>query len=156
MAPHNKKYSYGDFTHQSFVDEPAKDFNDTEIVGSCFYQESAYDAGSLSPTPPDPRVVIFPASMRGVVFKRCNLDNVIMPAGNTVVATGAEPCCQRRIRVQNDLEDWALAADNKPLEPVAKKQFQRLGLSIDPKDIPAEKLEKSVTQEAEDQLRVEA
>lgn len=152
MAPVNKQYSYGDFTHQSFVSEPAKDFSNTEIIGSCFYQEAAWDAGGLSPTPPDPRVSIFPAGMTGVVFRRCNLDNVIVPPGNTVITSGAEPCCHRRICVQNDLEDWELDSANKPTEPLAKKLFQELGLSIDPADISKTKLTKSVTDEAQSQL----
>jgi len=118
----NQKYSFKDFMGHNFSTANASEFNNTEIVGSCFYQENKPDAE------------IFPSGMTGVTFKRCNLDNVKVPAGNTVESD----CCNRKIKVQNDLEDWVLDGTNSPVEPVAKKKFIRLGLSIDPTDIPAD------------------
>jgi len=127
-AAQNKKHSFKDFTHRKFVNVDAKEFNNSEIVGTCFYQEG------------DPDQDVFPAGMTGVTFKRCNLDNVKIPAGNFVVTEGWEKCSTRSIKVQNDLEDWILDAENKPVEPVSKEFFIEKGISIDPKDIPAEGL----------------
>lgn len=118
----NTKYSFKDFMGQDFSSVGPTEFNNSEIVGSCFYQEG------------DPEQEIFPVGMIGVTFKRCNLDNVKIPAGNTVESD----CCHRCIKVQNDLEDWILDGTNNPVEPVAKKIFIRLGLSIDPADIPTD------------------
>ena len=126
----NKKYSFKDFTAQSFASVDPSEFNNTEIVGSCFYQEA------------EPDTEVFPAGMVGVTFKRCNLDNVKIPPGNTVEGS----CCHRKIKVQNDLEDWFLDTSLKPVEPMSKKKFIELGISTDPKDIPATKLDKRVTE----------
>lgn len=127
----NEKYSYKDFMGQSFTHLPASDFNNSEIVGSCFYQQAA------------PKTKVFPVGITGVRFIRCNLDNVLIPSGNTV-----EPdCCHRKIMIQNDLEDWLVDDSGKPIEPISKKTFENLGLSIDSKDIPEEKrVGDSVTQ----------
>ena len=134
----NEKYSYGDFSGQRFLEVDPQEFNDSEIVGSCFAQQLPADhAGETLPE-------VFPAAMKGVVFRRCNLDNVLVPPDNTV-----EPsCCRRRIKMQNDLEDWVLNERGEPVKPVAKKAFLRLGLSIDPRDLPDKPLEEPVTERA--------
>ncbi len=132
----NKTYSHGDFTDQTFTDRPAKEFNDTEIVGSCFYQQAGTDT------------VVFPADMKGVTFRRCNLDNVLIPSGCTV----AEDCCTKRIMAQpltpkatkddgdytEGAVDWFVDKDNKPTEPMDKRRFTEEGRSQKPEDIPAE------------------
>jgi hypothetical protein len=120
----NQKYSFKDFTHHKFVKVDPKEFNDTVIVGSCFYQEG------------DPDQKVFPDGMKGVTFKRCNLDNVLIPEGNTV----DKDCTTKRIKVQNDLRDWILDKDNKPVEVMGKEIWESKGLSIDPAEIPATKL----------------
>ena len=134
----NQKYSFKDFIGQDFSSVDASEFNNTEIVGSCFYQENIPDAE------------IFPAGMTGVTFKRCNLDNVKVPTGNTVESD----CCHRKVKAQNDLEDWLLDAENKPTEPMRKVDYIRLGISIDPKDIPAEKIDESIISKTEKELEV--
>lgn len=121
----NKKYSFKDFTHQSFKNSPASDFNDSEVKGSCFYQEAKESDGEVLKD-------IFPDGIMGVVFQRCNLDNVLIPLGNTI----EKDCTHRRIKVQNDLSDWILDDNLKPVEPMDKKQRLIDGRSIDPKDIP--------------------
>jgi hypothetical protein len=132
----NEKYSFGDFTGQDLSSEPPEDFNG-DIVGSCFYQENAPDSE------------IFPSGITSI-FKRCNLDNVKIPAGATVQSESGIDSSSRKINIQNDLEDWVLDESLNPVEPINKKQFQDLGLSIDPNDIPAEKRTgESVTQEKE-------
>jgi len=116
--PQNKKYSFGDFTNQSFVNVSPSEFNNTDIVGSCFYQEH------------HPNSNIFPFGMIGVTFKRCNLDNVIVPVGNSMITEGWEKCTNKKIMVQNDLEDWIL---DESLNPVTKMDG-----TGDPQDIPAQ------------------
>ena len=137
MKP-NEKYSFGDFTGQSFRNRPVEEFNDTEIVGSCFYQEDKPDSQ------------VFPPPMTGVTFRRCNLDNVFIPPGNTVVSEGWEACCQKRIMVfpptprakpnQDDppdaCMDWIVDKGNKPVEPMDRRRFEEEGRSLLPKDIP--------------------
>ena len=125
----NVKYSFQNFCGQSFKDHPVKDFNNSEIKGTCFYQEAKEN---------DVEVLkdIFPDAMIGVVFERCNLDNVLIPNGNTVGMRSSN----QRIKIQADLTDWKLDNTLKPIEPIDKKTRLREGISIDPKDIPVEYL----------------
>lgn len=136
----NEKYSYRDFMNQSFKHIDVSEFNNTTIVGSNFYQE--WKEG-------DRDVVkdIFPDGMTGVVFEKCNLDNVFVPDGNIVIG-GAN----RKIKVQNDLEDWVLDETLKAKEPVSKGEYERLGVSADPKDIPKEKQAKSVLEKKREKI----
>jgi len=39
----NTKYSFKDFLNKNFKDIPVEEFNNTEIIGSCFYQECLED-----------------------------------------------------------------------------------------------------------------
>lgn len=116
----NEKYSFKDFSGRDFSKlDPKKEFNNTEIVGSCFYQENK------------PFSEIFPALMTGVIFKRCNLDNVKIPKGNTIVTDGWEKCCNKQIHVQNDLRDWEVDKDLKAVRPLHDD-----GENSDPAKIP--------------------
>ena len=130
----NTKYSNKDFTGRKLVNTSAIDWNNSEVVNSCFSQET-------------PDTEVFPAGITGVVFQRCNLDNVVVPPTCTV-----EGGCHRRWKVQNDLEDWFIDVDGNPIEPMNKGHFQKLGLSIDPKDIPKVKLEKNIVHEKIEEL----
>jgi hypothetical protein len=131
-APKNEKLSHKDFTHQTFLmDDPAL-WSNTTIVGTCFYQEGDWRD-------------VFPAGMIGVVFERCNLDNCIIPAGNTVVGG-----CNRNIKVQNDMEDWICDAQGKPTEPLNKLMYLRQGIEPDAKWMPEIKLGKSILIEAQE------
>ena len=117
----NEKYSFKDFSGRDFSKlDPKKEFNNTEIVGSCFYQENK------------PFSEIFPALMTGVTFKRCNLDNVKVPAGNTIITEDWEKCCNKQIHVQNDLRDWEVDKDLKAVKPLHND-----GENVDPIKIPA-------------------
>lgn len=132
----NEKYSFKDFTHQTFTSVDASEFDNSEIKGSCFYQETAWDADSLGASAKESRSNVFPPAMTGVTFIRCNLDNCLIPAGNTV----DKSCSERRIRVQNDSEDWVLSdVDFKPTEPIDLVRFTEEAKSIDPADIPPTK-----------------
>ena len=128
----NKKYSYRDLSSRwgKFKDVPAEEINDTEIIGSGFGQNGI------------PYSQCFPEGMKGVLFTSCNLDNCIIPNGNTV----GEGCTNKHHMVMNDGENWIVDEDLKPIEPLKKNRFEALGLSIGPKDIPLTKQTISVTQ----------
>lgn len=115
----NIKYSYRNFNETIFETVDPSEWNNTEIVGSCFYHEN------------EPGTIVFVKGIQGVTFTRCNLDNVYIPEGNTLVE-----CTDKRIKVQNDVEDWIVDEDNKPIEPLHKQRFITEGKSIDPKDLP--------------------
>jgi len=117
----NIKYSYKDFLNQDLTNDDAEGFTG-DIEGSCFYRETL---GSDVP-PFD----VFPSDMTGVTFKRCNLDNCVIPDGNTV-----EGGDNRLIKVQSDGEDWVLDDQKEPVEPVNKKGFIQEGKSIDLGDL---------------------
>jgi len=137
----NEKYSYKDFTGVSLDSIGLSEINNSTVRGSCFYQETSLTASRRD----EIERHVFPETMTGVVFDRCNLDNVYIPSGNTVLPS----CSKRLIQVQNDLEDWILSdADLSPAEPVDKKSFQDLGISISPAQIPATpRSGESITQE---------
>jgi hypothetical protein len=116
----NEKYSYKDFNNQDFSDLDPAEFNNSEIVGSCFHQNRAASR-------------IFPENMTGVTFQGCNLDNTIVPPGNTVEST----CCHKSFGVENDGEYWLLDEDLKPVSPLKPDRYDKLNLSKDPKDLPS-------------------
>lgn len=117
----NEKYSFKDFTHQTFLDVPKDEFTGI-IRGSCFYHEVIDSRTGY--------IEIFP---RGIVctFENCNLDNVFIPS-NCIIKGG----CHRHIKVQNDRMDWETDEQGNPLEPIAKKLFEKYGIPTDPKYIP--------------------
>ncbi len=99
----------------------------TIIYASVFYQEWVEGDTEVEKH-------IFPNTMTGVTFYNCNLDNVYIPLGNTVIGG-----LHRKIKIQNDLDDWELNNDLTPKEPLNKEKRLEAGVSIDPKDIPNEK-----------------
>jgi len=118
-------YSHQDYTGQTIRVPPSG-----EVIGSCFQQA-------------EPDTEVFPPGTVAT-FIKCNLNNCRIPAGCKVVGG-----CNHQHREQNDGEEWILDQDGKPVKPLHHEQFGRLGLSIDPHDIPSRKLEKSVTETAE-------
>lgn len=126
--PLNETYSFQAYPYHglSFKEIPAEDFNNTTIRGSCFYQEWVEG---------DKDVVkdIFPDGMTGVVFVDCNLDNILVPVGNTVVRG-----TNKKLKVQNDFECWILDGKLDPVEPMNKEERLASDVSIDPADIPEE------------------
>ncbi len=123
----NEKYSYKSFKRQSLLSIPAKEFNNTEIIGSCFYQDEPYTN-------------VFPSNITNVIFTGCNLDNCIIPEGATV--TGGT---NKYFKEQNDLEYWLVDNTGKILKPRDEKKFDECKLSKDPKDIPLAKLITPIT-----------
>jgi hypothetical protein len=67
---YNDKYSFRDFTGQTF--SGATDMNNIIIMGSCFSQQTV-------------DTIVFPSNLNGTVFINCNMDNVSIPTGNTVL-----------------------------------------------------------------------
>ena len=115
----DSKHSYRDYLCRSFVDRPAEEFSDQHIVKTCFAQQ-------------EPDTLVFPDGVRGLTLSYCDLTNVLIPDGVTIV----EGCLVQSVKVQNDGNDWVLDAEKKPVEPVNKKYLESQGMSVDPADIP--------------------
>lgn len=97
--------------------------NGINIYGSSFAKEN-------------PDTMVFSPSMTGVTFYDCNLDNVFIPPGNTVVGG-----TQRRYLIQNDLNDWLVTAQNIPTMPLNFEAFQQYNLPIPlPINIPLQRV----------------
>lgn len=88
-------------------------------------------ASNFSQETPDSH--IFRDNMNGVTFIKCNLMNVYIPSGNTVI-----DCQTQRFKVQRDARDWFIDADGNPTEVVSRKYWESIGYSVDPADIPTE------------------
>ena len=88
-------YSHKDFTGQSLKD--CDDLNGLTITGSCFAQEKI-DSD------------IFPDVMTGATFVNCNLDNCLIPSGNTI-----EGGSHRRYK-SFDGVDWLVDENNTPVK----------------------------------------
>lgn len=124
----NWKFSCKDFTDKSLKKVSVKELNNTIIIGSCFYQNNEIDdVAELKD--------IFPDGMTGVTFKNCNLDNVYIPVGNTLI-----DCVNKLIKKQNDGFHWKIdKKSNKFEKPINELFFDEQGWSKDPKDIPEKK-----------------
>ena len=117
-----------EFSHRVFKIPQVEIPNDTVVYASSFYQEGFLDAQ------------VFPKDMKGVTFINCNLDNCFIPEGNIVIGG-----TQKRIMVQNDLNDWILDEDNNPVKPVDHQYFEKFGLEVPkPEDIPETKCESCI------------
>lgn len=123
------------FTNWNFKQLEGYDFNGKTICNSNFYNEQ-------------PNADIFPIGMTGVTFKGCNLTNVVIPDGNTVI-----DCIVETHQTQNDGETWKVDKDTLlPIEPVNKELFIELGISTNPANIPLEKTSDPITiKKAEEQ-----
>ena len=135
----NEKYSYKNFTHQSFKHLPAKEFNNSTIIGSCFYQEG------------EPDQDIFPDGLVNVVFEKNNLDNVLIKAGMVVDNSNSI----KKIKVQNDGEDWIVEKNLdkwEAKEPLNKVKFDAFGVSKLPKDIPIVKQEITIIEQRKKEI----
>lgn len=60
-----------------------------------------------------PNAMVLPPNLTGTTFVDCNLDNVFIPPGNTLVR-----CRVARFRVQEDGLDWLLDEDLNPVRPL--------------------------------------
>jgi len=57
-----------------------------------------------------------------------------------------------KIKVQNDLMDWILDDNLKPVEPTKKRRYIELDISIDPAHIPTPKMLESIIRKKEREL----
>ena len=142
----NEKYSYKAFPYHgvSFKNEPVEDFNNSIIVGSCFYQECVEG---------DIKVVkdIFPDGMTEVTFDKCNTDNVYIDETKNTIKGG----CHRKIQVQNDWEDWILdKVTLNPKEPMNKEERIKAGISYRPEDLPSKKFTREERRAFENSINI--
>jgi hypothetical protein len=93
---YDDEFSLKNFSGQSFE----KDLSGLTIFTSNFAQEI-------------PDTQVFSPKMTGATFVNCNLDNVLIPPGNTVIGG-----TQRRYQAQSDGQDWIVDANNVPTEPL--------------------------------------
>lgn len=88
-------YSDKDFTGQDLSSRA--DMDGLFIENSCFSNET-------------PRALVLPSTLSGTTFSYCNLDNVFIPTGNTLIN------CSNRFFRSIDGVDWLL--DPETLEPI--------------------------------------
>ena len=69
----NDKYSYNDFSDQSFLDVDPAEFSNTLIRNSNFYRQNTSELSQW--------FKIFPDGAENVTFEGCNLDNIELPMG---------------------------------------------------------------------------
>jgi hypothetical protein len=124
---------------------PLSEFNDCIIRGSDFSQE--FLEGESIPLSGGKS--IFPSDVTGLVLRGCNVDNVYIPPGVTVEddTERAAPSTNKTIKVQNDCENWMLEKVGdvwQPKEPIGKLLFEKWGVSVNPNDIPAEKMDENI------------
>lgn len=81
---------------------------------------------------------IFPSTMTGITFLECNLDNIILPPGNLIINLYTYP--PKKFKMENDLRYWVLDEQGKAKKLLEEDYWKNKGFSIDPKDIPAEKI----------------
>ena len=146
--PINKEYSRKLFSYHglTFKNIPAEKFNNSIIIGSCFYQEYLEGEHEIVKD-------IFPDFMEGVIFISCNLDNVyVNEDNNTILKETTSSCSNKIIQVQNDWDDWILDENLNPLEPINKEDRLRAQKSISPFDIPSVKWTKEERSQFEKDL----
>jgi hypothetical protein len=124
----NEKYSYQSFKGNTFINVDPAEFNDTEIVGSSFYQQDR------------PRTKVFPDGTKNLELVRCNLDNVEVQPEITIKGG-----TNKQILAQKDGNFWIVDKSNKPIEPREKARYIELGLSVKPADLPATQLAEPIT-----------
>lgn len=125
---HDNDYSFKNFQYRNFIDDIQVDLSGKVIAGTNFSREQ-------------PGSIIFPETMTGVTFVKCDLSNIVIPEGNQVIE-----CSTQAYQVQNDREDWYLDDETKtPKRPVREDLFKELNISIDPADIPVKLIKESIT-----------
>lgn len=118
----DKKFSFKDFTGMDLSKEIIP--SGTVVCRSGFSHEI-----------PDSK--IFPADMTGVTFVEGNLDNVFIPWDNVVIGAS-----QKSYKIQNDLRDWEIDVQNKPVKILNEEYWTSQGYSVNPADMPAQKIAK--------------
>ncbi len=119
----DEKLSRRIFTNWEFLSRPEYDFTNKVIYDSCFYNEN-------------PDSDIFPLTTQNVTFINCNLNNIVLDPSFTVLGGS-----HKRIKCQNDLNDWLLDDFDNPVTPLDVHIYEKLKLPIpSPLDIPKNKV----------------
>ncbi len=118
LLDYSDEWSFKNFTNQR------NPFGKASIDGLTIYSTSFYQE-SLD-------VDVFPAGVKNVTLAFCNLDNVVIPSGVTLIQ-----CSTRRLQVQNDLRDWEVDAQNRPVRLVNEEYWKDQRFFTDPLLIPA-------------------
>jgi hypothetical protein len=90
---------------------------------------------ALSFSSEEPDTKVFPDTMTGITFLECHLDNVIVPPGNLIVNFYTNSPI--RYKFQNDLREWIIDDQDKPIKLMNESYWADLGYDIDPANIPA-------------------
>ena len=101
------------------------DFNGKTVYASSFYNET-------------PDSDILPDGIKDVTFLKCDLNNIIIPEGNTVI-----DCSQERIELMNDMRDWITDPEGNAQKVVGEEYWVSKGVSVDPQVIPSKKIKLS-------------
>ena len=121
---YDEQWSFKNFTNLNCPDLP----DGITVYASSFYWEQ-------------PDYHTFRDDLKGVTFIKCNLDNIYIPPGNTVI-----DCHCRRFCCQADGNDWVLDKANKPTIPLmGEKVFKKFGLPVPrPEDIPSKLVDEAI------------
>ncbi|MDD5199262.1 MAG: hypothetical protein PHC88_05610 [Terrimicrobiaceae bacterium] len=120
ILEYSDEWSFKNFSNQrNIFAGRGKELDGLTIYSTSFYQE-ALD------------VDIFPSDVKNLVLAFCNLDNVVIPRGSTLIE-----CSTRRIKVQNDLRDWELDDNDQPIKLINEEYWKQQGYFTDPALIPA-------------------
>ncbi len=114
------------FKRKDLTGESAKLFSNTVIESTDFSQSEPY-TDFINP------------NLVNTTFKRCILNNCIIPTGCIL-----ENCSNKHYKQQNDLELWEVDKSLKPIRPVNESEFTKYGISTDPENIPATPLDKPI------------
>lgn len=124
LIDYDDKWSMRDFTNQKHIFQGVgKALDGITIYATCFYQEEL-------------DVDVFPSDVKNLTLVHCNIDNVNVPTGVTVI----ENRPKKRIQVQNDLRDWEIDDSDVPTKVLNEKYWTAQGISVNPADIPVTKL----------------
>lgn len=93
-------HSHKDYTGRSLADRPASEFSGKTIRGMCLTQMA-------------PDTVALPSGVTDCVLQDCQLDNVLIPSGFSVVRGST-----RRFLAQPDGTDWIVDENNQPVSPL--------------------------------------
>jgi hypothetical protein len=115
---YDDKYSLKMFTKDDNWFPPG-----TIVYGSFFGREA-------------PSTKVFRDDMKGVIFIACDLDNAYVDRLNNTVIDGPR-APSKNYAVQNDLRDWEIDKDGKPVKLIDEEYWKALGYDVDVKDIPA-------------------
>ena len=132
------KYSGKGYPYHRLSFKHETDMKDINIYGSVFYQECLEGEEVVKDIFPDDATI---------TFYNCNLDNILIPSGCQVIGGS-----NKKLKIQNDWEDWILDNDLKPIKPMNKELRLEKGISVLPKDIPKKKLTKEERNAFEDSL----